>query len=155
MTVAPDNEGMYYALKLEEGLKFQDHVTDVLYEHGMVIVTYVSKARGLRAENRLGVEIKRDGRFRETGNLCFETAEKSRPGNPNYVSSGIYRDDNAWLYLIGDEKTMWVFSKKFLQELDRSGRYRTYEISTSRGFLMPVVDADRWCARRIDAEPVE
>lgn len=70
-------------------LRFQDHCTDLLYRHGIVVLTYVSRARGLKAENRLGIEIKRDGRFRETGNLCFETAEKADPSNPDFVPSGV------------------------------------------------------------------
>ena len=138
----------YYASKLEQGLRFQDCVTDWLYDHGMVIVTYVSKARGMSAENRFGVEIKRDDRFRETGNLFIETAEKSHPDNPQYVASGIYREDNSWLYAIGDEKTLWIFAKRLLTMLDK--RYERREIPTARGYIMPTIDGDKYCAKKLE-----
>ena len=142
----------YYQEKLEQGLQFQDHVTDVLYEQGMVVVTYVSKARGLKAENKLGVEIKRDAKFRETGNLFIEVAEKSHPSNPLFVSSGIYRKDNSWLYAIGDEQTLWIFSKKILVLLieAKPPRYQRREIPTSRGYLLPLSDGDKYALKRID-----
>lgn len=145
-TLAYDNG--YYKNKLEEGLKYQDLITDVLYNNGIVVVTYVSRERSRAGENKLGVEIKRDGRFRDTGNLYIETAEKSHPRRPEFIKSGIFRDDNSWLYAIGDEKTIWLFPKKYLQML--SGRYRYTQIATSRGYLIPIGEADKYCIRRID-----
>jgi hypothetical protein len=139
---------VYYADKLEEGLRFQDFITDVLYDQGMIVVTYVSKERGRNAENKLGIEIKRDNLFRKTGNLYIETAEKSNPSKLFWTQSGIYRDDNSWLYAIGDEKTLWIFSKKYLRLLEN--RFVKKEIPTSKGFLMSTVDGDKYCLRRID-----
>ena len=54
-------------------------------------------------------EIKRDGKFRETGNLYIETAEKSHPDKYEFIPSGIMRQDNSWLFVIGDEKTIYIF----------------------------------------------
>src|SRR3990167_4524764 len=95
----------------------------------------------------LGAEIKRDGRFRETGNLYIETAEKSHPNNPAYIPSGIYRADNSWLYVIGDEKEIWIFSVKYLRLLSR--RFRVVKNPTSMGFLMPTAEADKYSVRKI------
>ena len=96
----------YYVKKLEEGLEFQDVATTALYQRGIVVVAYSSRRwQNERGENMLGAEIKRDGKFRQTGNLYIETAEKSHPDNPAYVPSGIMRSDNSWLYVIGDEKS--------------------------------------------------
>ena len=101
----------YYVKKLEEGLEFQDVATTALYQRGIVVVAYSSRRwQDERGENMLGAEIKRDGKFRQTGNLYIETAEKSHPDNPVYVPSGIMRSDNSWLYVIGDEKTLYVLS---------------------------------------------
>lgn len=99
-------------------------------------------------ENMLGAEIKRDGKFRQTGNLYIETAEKAHPDNPRYVPAGIQREDNSWLYVIGDEQTLFIFSTKYLRLL--AGRYRVVETPTSIGFLLPVAEAEKYCLRRID-----
>lgn len=95
----------YYASKLEEGLQFQDVVTRLLYQRGMVVIGYASRRfQNSHGENMLGAEIKRDARFRDTGNLYFETAEKAHPDRPSWTPSGIHRTDNSWLYVIGDEE---------------------------------------------------
>jgi len=145
-------ERSYYEQKLEEGLRFQDHITDKLYQLGIVLVTYVSKARSLKAENKAGIEIKRDGLFRSSGNLYIETAEKSHASNLEYVASGIYRDDGSWLYLIGDEETFWIFPKTLLQRVEQTQKYTSVMTATSRGFLLPVDVADRLCARKVSED---
>ncbi|MHC4676978.1 MAG: hypothetical protein ACYTBZ_31225 [Planctomycetota bacterium] len=149
-TAAYDNG--YYEDKLEEGLQFQDYITDVLYNEGMVVVTYVSRERSKGGENKLGIEIKRDGRFRETGNLYIEVAEKSHPRNDNYWPSGICREDNSWLYAIGDEKTIWIFSKNILRLLWASKRFKHAEIVTSKGFLLPLLEAGKYASKVIEVE---
>lgn len=145
--------GGYYKGKLEEGLEFQDFVTEALYAAGIVLVGYASRRYQIeRGENLLGAEIKRDGKFRTTGNLYIEMAEKSQPDRPHYTPSGIMRGDNSWLFIIGDEQTIFIFSTKFLQQLAASGRYRDRELATptSQGFLLPLADADKYCIRRIE-----
>lgn len=141
----------YYKLKLEEGLLFQDVVTTELYKRGIIVVGYASQRyQNICGENLLGAEIKRDGRFRETGNLYIEIAEKSHPDKEAFVDSGINRQDNSWLFVIGDEKTVYIFSTKYLQMLYR--RYRCVEGTTSKGYLMPIDDAEKYCIRKIDLE---
>ena len=141
----------YYDRKLQEGLEFQDVVTAALYRRGIVVVGYASRRfQVTRGENMLGAEIKRDGKFRETGNLYIETAEKSHPDNAAYVASGIHRADNAWLYVIGDERTIYIFPTVYLRRLAARYEDRRRVTPTSAGFLMPVADAERYCIRRID-----
>lgn len=139
----------YYNDKLQQGLEFQDVVTSALYQRGIVVVAYSSRKYQIsHGENLLGAEIKRDGKFRETGNLYIETAEKSHPDNPAFVASGIYREDNSWLYVIGDEKTVYIFSTKYLRILE--ARYTRVTKPTSIGFLVPMADAEKYCIRKID-----
>lgn len=139
----------YYGKKLQEGLEFQDVVTTALYQRGIIVIGYASRRFQIeKGENMLGAEIKRDGRFRDTGNLYFETAEKSHPDNPRYVPSGILREDNSWLYVIGDEKTIYIFPTNYLRML--AARFKTVQTATSKGFLMPIADADKYAIRRID-----
>jgi hypothetical protein len=141
----------YYADKLQQGLEFQDVVTAALYQRGIVVVGYASRRyQREKGENMLGAEIKRDGRFRETGNLYFETAEKSHPDNPRYVPSGCYREDNSWLYVIGDERTVYIFPTAYLVKL--LPRYKSVKTPTSLGHLMPIEEAEKYCIRRIDLD---
>ena len=141
----------YYKEKLEEGLIFQDVVTRELYQRGIIIVGYSSRRfQNTEGENMIGAEIKRDGNFRKTGNIYLETAEKSHPSNANYVKSGIFRDDNSWLFVIGDERSVYVFSTKYLKLLVAQKKWHEVRKSTSIGTLMPTGQAERYCLRRID-----
>lgn len=139
----------YYKSKLEQGLEFQDVVTAALYQRGIVVVAYSSRKYQVeRGENMLGAEIKRDGNFRNTGNIYIEVSEKSHPSKTEYYPSGIYREDNSWLYVIGDERTVYIFATKYLRLLEQ--RFHHVETPTSRGFLMPIQDAKKYCIRKID-----
>ncbi len=143
-----DYQNGYYAEKLEEGLQFQDVVTEALYQRGIVVIGYSSRRfQNQKGENMLGAEIKRDGRFRETGNLYIETAEKAHPDNAVFIPSGIHREDNSWLYVIGDERTIYIFSTKYLRLLE--SRYEHKDKATSKGFLMPLSEAEKYCIRNI------
>jgi len=145
----------YYKKQLEIGLKFQDVVTRVLYQRGIVVVGYASQHfQNTEGENMLGAEIKRDGNFRKTGRLWIEYAEKTHPNNATWIDSGIKRKDTSWLYVIGDDISIWIFSKKWLKKICESGskNYKRLEnnMKTSRGYLLPVSDADLYCIRKVD-----
>ena len=142
----------YYAEKLEQGLQFQDYVTRKLYQRGIVLVGYASRKYQIeKGENILGAEIKRDGNFRATGNLYLEIAEKSHPNNANYVPSGIMRDDNGWLFVIGDEETIYIFPTAYLRMMAEKKRWKEVKKTTSIGLLMPVVDADKYAVIKIES----
>ena len=142
---------LYYKEKLDQGLEYQDFVSEVLYKIGLPLFSYNSKKYQTECgENKLGVEIKFDNRCFETGNLYIEIAEKSDPLNTAFVISGIYRSDNTWLYVIGNRQKVFVFPKTILRLLHKSGKYKTKEISTSKGFLLPLKDAEKYAAKVID-----
>jgi len=146
-------DGGYYAEKLQQGLEFQDVMTRELYLRGIVVVGFSSRRfQNSVGENMLGAEIKRDGNFRETGNLYIEVAEKSHPRNQNYIASGIMREDNSWLFVIGDEKSAYIFSTKYLRLLAEQRNWREVRKATSIGRLMPIADAERYCIRKIEIE---
>lgn len=143
--------GGYYARQLEDGLQYQDIVTRELYQRGIVIVGYSSRRfQNSEGENMLGAEIKHDKQFRGTGNLYIETAEKAHPDRPSYTPSGIHRKDNSWLFVIGDAQTVYIFSTKYLRKLEEVRGYRVVEKPTSRGFLMPLSEAEKYCIRLIE-----
>jgi hypothetical protein len=144
----------YYAQKLEEGLAYQDYVIELLYEAGLPVISYASKKyQHTVGENRAGLEIKNDQMFRKTGNLYIETAEKSNANNAEYVPSGIFRNDNTWLYLIGDAQEVFVLSKKQLRLV--KDKYKQATTPTSKGFLLPVEEARRFLAVNILQPEVE
>lgn len=133
-----------YAARLEQGQRFQDYATGILYRHGIIALCNSSKSMQLLGESIQGIEIKLDTRWKTTGNIYVEVAEKSDPNNSNYVPSGIYRKDNTWLWVIGDESEVFLFSKRQLQVAHGLKRFKTVETSTSRGFLLPVSDARKF-----------
>lgn len=141
----------YYEKMLIEGQKFQDFACKLFYENGIPLVMYQSQKMQLYGENMAGIEIKFDDKMADTGNLFIEYQEKTHPDNPNYVHSGILRDDNSWLYAIGNYTVIYVFSKKRLRtafnakSIDGNHIYPRVEsgIKTSFGFLMPVQVAEK------------
>ena len=140
-----------YKLMLEKGLQFQDFITDILIkELGILLSTYSSqKYQNLKGENKQGFEIKFDDKYKDTGNVYIEVAEKSNPLNENFISSGIYRNDNTWLYLIGDYKEIFIFSKKHLKLMYESKKYKEVIISTSKGMLIKKEDTEKYCIKKI------
>ncbi len=144
------SQSEYYKNQLSDGLEFQDYVAEILYSFGLPLFNYASKKYQFEhGENKLGVEIKFDKKFKETGNLYIEIAEKSKPEIKNYTQSGIYRNDNTWLYVQGNREIFFIFSKKLLKQLFEADKYKELEIGmkTSKGFLMPRVDAEKYSAK--------
>jgi len=134
-----------YAQRMEKGLRFQDFAVMRLYEAGIPIVGLASKRYQVGAgENMNGFEIKFDDRMKDTGNVYIEVAEKTDAQNDGYVASGIYRNDNSWMYVIGDYSVIYICAKNHLRlvyerEKDRgcSSLARFVETPTSKGMLLP------------------
>jgi len=140
-----------YKACLEKGLKFQDFVSEKLIEKlGIPLTNFSSREyQTHKGENKQGFEIKFDDRFKETGNIYIEVAEKSNPDNSNFVKSGIYRRDNTWLYLIGDYSRVFIFSKKLLISVHESKKFREVKTSTSEGFLLDSEFCKKWCVTEL------
>jgi hypothetical protein len=139
----------YYKKKLEEGQEYQDFVAGELFKLGIVLSSYSSrKYQYEKGESTNGIEIKCQKDYKKYGTLCIETHEKAHPDNPKYVPSGIYRGDNSWLFITGDYETIYIFSHVMLRGLN--GRYDKYTKDTSKGYKLPIKEADKYCAKRID-----
>jgi len=141
-----------YKEMLQKGLEYQDFITDLLLkEIGISLSTYSSKKYQYNiGENKQGIEIKFDDRYKETGNLYIEVEEKSNANNWYYVNSGIYRNDNTWLYLIGDYNEVFIFSKKQLIILHEKNIYKLVKTPTSIGFLIPKNDAEKYSIKKFE-----
>lgn len=138
----------YRKSKMESGLFFQDFVVDTLFNlMSFPIVQYTSREYQITVgESRQGVEIKHDENYVKTGNLYIEVGEKARPRAGDYFPSGIYRDDNSWLYVIGDFNTIFVYGVRLLRMLAGKPGYSIIEIGTktSKGFLLRGQDTEKY-----------
>lgn len=135
----------YYESMFENGEGYQSYVKAVLGMELQIPLDFTDKYGQLRVgETIQGVEVKYDMRFKETGNLWIETAEKSSPEVKEYSPSGVFRNDNTWLYLIGDYDVMFVFGKKTLKRLSSEYAVRENNMKTSKGFLLPRKDAEKY-----------
>lgn len=137
-----------YAPQLKAAQEYQDYVAWHLLREGIVLVNYQSRQAQFRhGENALGMEIKFDRKLHETRNLYIEIAEKADPANDAWIPSGIHRQDNSWLYAVGDYRGLYLFSIRTLRLVHRARRYRTIETPTSQGFLIPLTDASKLAER--------
>ncbi|MEJ7871742.1 MAG: hypothetical protein WKF67_05750 [Rubrobacteraceae bacterium] len=149
MSEAQEDYQLYRARMSEKATEFEDFVFDLLRKHGLTVNRYVSRKWQYGVgECSGGIEVKFDDRMRETDNVYIEVAEKAQPNESRaYSPSGIYRNDNSWLYVIGDYYTVYVFAKKTLQHLHKSGRYEQKSKPTSLAFVLPKAKAELHAAR--------
>jgi len=139
----------------EIGNEFQDFVCIELAKESIILQNINSKKFQYETgENLQGFEIKYDARCTgdrktiATNQLSIEIAEKTNGFNMNYVESGIYRSDNSWLYIQGNYMMFWIFAKKVLQLLHKSGRYTEHTLPTIKKFYLSIADADKYCAKK-------
>lgn len=137
---------------LEVGLEFQDFVCVALAKEGIILQNLSSRRyQQNTGENLQGFEIKLDNRWSDTGRLSIETAEKTSASRESFVRSGIYRQDNTWLYIQGNYKGIFIFAKNTLQGLHRrtDKPYETKEMPTIQTFYLPVADCIKYAAKSI------
>lgn len=131
----------YYAAQLDEGQRYQDFVAHELLREGIVLVNYSTQRGQIEyGENALGLEIKYDMKFATTGNFWIETQER-RQAAGQWVKSGVFRDDNSWLYGLGNYEEFFIFSKRTLRLLAPQRPIRDNNLQTSRGFLLSRAEA--------------
>ena len=140
----------------EIGNTFQDFVCIELAKQHIILQNINSKKFQFEiGENLQGFEIKYDARCTgdrgtiATNRLSIEIAEKTNKDNLNWIPSGIYRNDNSWLYIQGNCMMFWIFSKKILNFLHEAGRYSEGADPTIKKFYLPILDADKYCAKKV------
>lgn len=151
------------------GEQYQDIITEQLYKIGINLNGYASaKFQFSKGENMAGVEIKHDSKIRETGRIYIECSALAKNGI-DFVSGGIMKRDKSWLYVVGDERQCFIFSKPQLQMLYRKlqqqpelwkekyGVFQCFHSDsyvgkvTSKGFVIPIEILDRtgWCLKHL------
>ena len=156
MGISYRQENSGYSDSLEIGNEFQDFVCIELAKESIILQNINSKKFQYETgENLQGFEIKYDARCTgdkstiATNQLSIEISEKTKDSNLNYIASGIYRNDNSWLYIQGNYMMFWIFSKRILKLLHKSGRYKEHELPTIKKFYLPIIDADKYCAKKV------
>lgn len=104
-----------------EAWHFQDFWMDQLAQQGIFLGNFQSKQFNMRRENLLGMELKQDKNFAQTGNLAFETGAVCQG---KMLDSGVMKEDLNWLYAVGDYRELFVFGKNYLRRL--YGHYLTH-----------------------------
>ena len=142
-----------YNDQLKEAQEFQDYWCDYLWKNECIAIANFSsqKYQYEVGENLQGFEFKYDKLFKDTNNLWIEIEERTKP-EYSYKPSGILREDNAWIYCIGNYDTLYLFTVKGLRKLYKNqySEIRENTIRTSRGFLLPKDDAEKYCAKKIN-----
>jgi hypothetical protein len=140
----------------EVGTEFQDFVCIEMAKDGIILQNISSKKFQYETgENLQGFEIKYDSRCTgcntdkaATNQLSIEVAEKTKAENINYIPSGIYRGDNAWIYIQGNYMMFWVFSIKHLRLIYETGKYETHTLPTIKKFYISINMADKYCLKK-------
>lgn len=111
------------------------------------------KIKQWTGETEEGIEIKFDDRKKTTGNIYIEMQEKAEIGNEKYALSGIYKNDNSRMFLVGDYKEFFLFSKQkllWLDKLDPPFIRRPKPTESSIGFCIPVENARHLCLEHVE-----
>ena len=156
-------------MRQEDGEEFEDFINIELSRRGILLGGFrTMQYQHLYGENLLGMEIKYDRKFKETGNLYIETHSR-HPGNiATIMPAGILKQDRSWLYLVGDYDSAYIFSKKHLFTLfnslkakPRAGLKPTSanklivagkEYFMTYGFIMNKERAESYCCLKIEFE---
>ena len=128
--------------------KYEEFIQKLFFEKFAINLDFT----GYDNQNKIGetlqgIEVKLDNRYKDTGNIYIEVAEKTNQDNPNYIKSGVFRDDNTWLYVIGNYERIFIFAKKTLIQI--KDKFTPVVTPTSMGFLIPNEDAEFYCAKLI------
>lgn len=139
----------------QDGMEFQDFVCCVLAQSGIVLQNLASKRWQFEVgENLQGFEIKLDNRCTETKRLSIEIAEKARAENYTWVPSGIFRNDNSWLYIQGNESVLFIFQKSLLCKFFEQRKPEVSEsFGTVRKFYLPMMKAEEMAAKTLWLNP--
>ena len=140
-----------YQKLLKESQEFVNYWLGIIQRKMCLKLTPVDSEnlqKEILCDTQEGFEFKYDRKFKETGNLWIEIEEKRNPAQEKYVPSGILREDNGWIYCIGNYDKLFFFPKQELVNMYNSGEARIIENNekTSRGFLIDTLTAKTTCA---------
>lgn len=142
----------------DDGEEYQDFVAIELWTRGIAVHFNGSKKYQLEmGESPSGIEIKYDRLLEQTGNVFIETESLSKDGK-RWVRGGITKEDNAWLYCIGNRKELYIFGKKQLQMMAdklgwfiQKGYVEKKVTPTAKGFIItPLGLNSAYCIKKLE-----
>ena len=126
-----------YIQHYKQGVEYENFIEDLFLER-LHIKLFFYKSKHFQnkvGETHQGIEVKFDDRIKETGNIYFEYEEACKTSG--CIPSGVFKQDNSWLYVIGDYSTIYVFSKnRLINFLTNSKDVRKVEAQSSKGYLV-------------------
>jgi hypothetical protein len=137
---------------LEIGHEYEDFVQHVLWERGIVVMLNRSARYQWRhGEGLGGIEVKLDRKFRESGNLYIETAERrTSDGRSAWRPCGPYDNPAPRMLAIGDYQTIYLLSVRWLFWVEP--RCEHHEGKTQKGYKLPVQSASRGAIEVIEVD---
>lgn len=134
---------------------FEGYICERLLDDGIIVLQTGRRPERCECGNLLGIDIVYDPRMRQRGGIYIETHVMEAPPLPVFFRSTLFRDNDAWLYGIGDHELFFVFGKKALRrqitEIDKyfplpAGAERR-QTATSKGILLPFEQAETLAER--------
>jgi len=140
-----------YKERLLQGKEYENFVRKVLKEKMNLSVDVYKNIQDQYniGESEQGFEIKYDKRYKETNNIYIEVAEKTNKNNLNFIDSGIYRNDNSWILLIGNFDVIYFFGINTLRLLYETDRFKKVKTETSKAFLLYPEDIEKYKLKKI------
>ncbi len=140
-----------YKERLLQGKEYENFVRKVLKEKMNLSVDVYKNIQDQYniGESEQGFEIKYDKRYKETNNIYIEVAEKTNKNNLNFIDSGIYRNDNSWILLIGNFDVIYFFGINTLRLLYETDRFKEVNTETSKAFLLYPEDIKKYKLKKI------
>lgn len=143
------DRSQYYITNLTLSHRFEVYIESLFASRGIELGLYYGKDDQYnQGETKLGIEIKRDIKSKETGNLYIEYAERLNSYG-EWVDSGIFKEDNTRYFLIGDIDKFWILDKLDLidlyheisqsefNRLENGCRFVKAGRGTSLGYIIP------------------
>ena len=112
------------------------------------------KLQVFRGENLQGMEIKLDERSTDPkcNHLSIEIGEKHSKKQLRYSKSGIFTRDNSWLYIQGNYREFWVFSKYQLVKYFNKHKPKVHILPKLMRFFLERDQMERLSLLRFDID---
>ena len=132
-----------FQIDLKAGHEYEDFVAEQLWNHRWPIYVYRSrKWQWKSGESVNGIEIKLDRKFRKSGNLFIETAERrTTDGTSRWRPSGIYCEHNPRILAIGDYQTIYLLGVRWLRH-GCEAALKEIERNTFKGYILKLAYAE-------------
>lgn len=136
--------------QLKKSERFESEVANFFLDNYSINIGFFNGKEQYKGETKVGIEIKNDQMSEKTGNYAIECYEKSNPNNPNWINSGILKEDNTVYFFMGYVSNnilqYKIFKKSTLLKIwkhrdfyikaNKIKEYKEKQHGTSKGYLI-------------------